>query len=285
MQNSVVAIPLPGTAVARDGETVVPANRPALSPRVDRRGERPNRLCVIVSERVLEAAALQVAVSSLVSTVRVAAPNEIGEELWNTAAPRVLIARGPEGVSALEPWIVLLQSLPNTATLALLDGGPSELLTVLRQFDTWLPGRTPAAVVAQQVHSLLLLLERQARLTGPRRIRGVNLIVDLGREEATNSGGERIPLTPSEFRLLSVMAAQPGRVVDFGQLGVSLPGHFRDADDAYNSVKVHIGRLRQKLARWTGWDGHLVSVRGRGFLFERRLDSNGEPDEVEDDEA
>jgi DNA-binding response OmpR family regulator len=65
-------------------------------------------------------------------------------------------------------------------------------------------------------------------------------------------------------------AVQPGRTLDFGQLGLALPGRFRDADDAYNSVKVHIGRLRAKLAKATGWDGHLVSVRGRGFLFERR---------------
>ncbi|HZQ34777.1 MAG TPA: winged helix-turn-helix domain-containing protein, partial [Dehalococcoidia bacterium] len=114
------------------------------------------------------------------------------------------------------------------------------------------------------------------RLAGPRRIRGVNLIIDLAREEATNNDGARIPLTPSEYRLLAALAVQPGHVVDFGQLGAALPGHFRDADDAYNSVKVHVGRLRQKLLRTTGWDGHLVSVRGRGFLFERRLPRAGE---------
>jgi DNA-binding winged helix-turn-helix (wHTH) protein len=226
---------------------------------------------VVISDSLSEASALQAALYGLISTVHIVSPVDLGEELWNTSAPRILVGRGAEGVTALLPWIVLLNSLPNTSTLALLDAGPTEILATLQHFDAWLPARTPAAIVAQQVHAMLLLLERQARLTGPRKINGVNLVVDLSREEATDGEGERIPLTPSEFRLLSVLAAQPGRVVDFGQLGVSLPGRFRDADDAYNSVKVHIGRLRQKLARSTGWDGHLVSVRGRGFLFERRL--------------
>jgi DNA-binding response OmpR family regulator len=150
------------------------------------------------------------------------------------------------------------------------------VLSALEFFDVWLPGTTAPAVAARQAVSLLALLDRQTRLAGPRRIRGVNLIIDLAREEATNNDGARIPLTPSEYRLLAALAVQPGHVVDFGQLGAALPGHFRDADDAYNSVKVHVGRLRQKLLRTTGWDGHLVSVRGRGFLFERRLPRGGE---------
>jgi DNA-binding winged helix-turn-helix (wHTH) protein len=257
------------------------SGRPAPSASAERRGERPNRMCVVVSDSIAEASALQTALTGLISIVHIAAPADLGEELWNTSAPRILVGRGAEGITALLPWIVLLNSLPNTSTLALLDAGPTEILATLQHFDAWLPARTPAAIVAQQINSMLLLLERQARLTGPRKIHGVNLVVDLSREEATDANGERIPLTPSEFRLLSVLAAQPGRVVDFGQLGVSLPGRFRDADDAYNSVKVHIGRLRQKLARSTGWDGHLVSVRGRGFLFERRLSNVEEEDESE----
>jgi DNA-binding winged helix-turn-helix (wHTH) protein len=236
-----------------------------------RREELAVAHCVLVCDSAPDAAALEVAIAALGPTVRVAEPADVGEQLWRGAALRVLVARGARAVAALLPWMAFLHSAPNTGTLALLDAGRGEIISALEFFDAWLPVGTSAAVAAQQTIALLSLLDRQARLSGPRRIKGINLIVDLGREEATDGSGNRLPLTPSEFRLLAAVAVQPGHVVDFGQLGAALPGHFRDAEDAYNSVKVHIGRLRQKLARGTGWDGHLVSVRGRGFLFERRL--------------
>lgn len=236
----------------------------------DRRGVQSPRLCLIVSESGADATALQSAVAVVAPRVRIAHPTEVGGQLWRAAGPRVLIACGAEGVSATVPWLPLLQSAANTATLALLDAARSEIVAVLERFDAWLPARTPPAVVAQQVMALWGLMERQARLNSPQQITGHNLVIDISREEALDANDRRLPLTPSEFRLLAAMALQPGRVVDFWQLGAALPGHFRNADDAYNSVKVHIGRLRQKLIKSTGWDGHLVSVRGRGFLFERR---------------
>ena len=249
-----------------------------------RREELSSGLCVVVAESTAEVAALHSAISGLGPVARVVDPPDVGEQLWKGSALRVLVARGPRAVASLLPWMAFLHASPNTGTLALLDAGRSEIITTLEFFDTWLPAGTSAGVAAQQAVALLSLLDRQSRLSGPRRIRGVNLILDLSREEATDGEGVRIPLTPSEYRLLAALAVQPGHVVDFGQLGAALPGHFRDAEDAYNSVKVHIGRLRQKLVRSTGWDGHLTSVRGRGFVFERRLPKNAvveSPDEAE----
>lgn len=239
---------------------------------MERRGAgRPTGFCAIISDPSPDADSLRIAIEGFTPAVEVTPPSAISEQLWHSSGPRVLLARGGDAVAALLPWMTLLQATAHTGTLALVDTGRSEVTQVLQSFDVWLPERTPPPIVAQQIVALWGLLDRQARLSGPRLVRGHNLIVDLGREEATDPDGERIPLTPSEFRLLAALAVQPGRVVDFGQLGSALPGHFRDAEDAYNSVKVHIGRLRQKLFRATGWDGHLVSVRGRGFLFERRV--------------
>jgi len=256
--------------------TTFPTVRPSGLAPARRRDELASAHCILVAEPGPESTAIESAVAALGPAVRLTAPNDVGEQLWRNSALRVLIARGPRAVAALLPWMAFLHSTPNTATMALLDAGRGEVLSALEFFDLWLPGGTAPAVAARQAVSLLSLMDRQARLSGPRRIRGVNLIIDLAREEATTDAGERIPLTPSEYRLLAALAIQPGHVVDFGQLGAALPGHFRDADDAYNSVKVHVGRLRQKLLRTTGWDGHLVSVRGRGFLFERRLPRGAE---------
>ncbi|MHB8578072.1 MAG: winged helix-turn-helix domain-containing protein [Dehalococcoidia bacterium] len=226
--------------------------------------------CAVITEPGPDAEILKTGLAAVAASVELTPPASIRESLWQGATPRVIIARGIDAVASLLPWMPLLQASPSTASIALLDSGRNEVIGTLQHFDVWLPGRTPVPVVVQQTVALWSLLERQARLTGPRRIRGHNLVIDLGREEASDGDGARIPLTPSEFRLLAALAVQPGRVVDFGQLGAALPGHFRDAEDAYNSVKVHVGRLRQKLFKATGWDGHLMSVRGRGFLFERR---------------
>ncbi len=236
----------------------------------DGRGAHSNRSCVLVAETAADNAGFVAVLSAVAALVEVATPESIGGQLWRVSGPRILIAIGPAAVAAVIPWMALLHSAPSTGTLALLDSSHTEVLAALDKFDVWLPQRTPPSVVASQVLAQWSLMERQSRLGGPRRVPGYNLTIDLTREEAVDSHDERIPLTLSEFRLLAAMAVQPGRVVDFWQLGAALPGHFRDADDAYNSVKVHIGRLRQKLSRATGWDGHLVTVRGRGFLFERR---------------
>lgn len=243
----------------------------------------PAGSCGVVAEAGMQTQALHEALERLGVIVRLTPPTLVSDKLWRTPGPRVVLTRGPKAVAALAGWMPIIHAAPHTATLALLDTGRAEVLAALSVYDIWLPQTTSAAVVAQQVLALLALLDRQARLTSPRLIHGVNLVIDLGRDEAYDGQGVQLPLTPSEFRLLAALAVQPGRTLDFGQLGMVLPGKFRDAEDAYNSVKVHIGRLRAKLAHGTGWDGHLVSVRGRGFLFERRqpLSDEAEPASME----
>jgi DNA-binding response OmpR family regulator len=226
--------------------------------------------CGFVAESGVETSALEDALERLGVVIVPAEPSLVGDDLWRGIAPRLLLARGTRAVTALAGWMTFIHTAPQTVTMALLDVSRSETIASLELFDGWLPLSTNPAVIAQAVAAQLRLLDRSARLSSPRIVRGYNLVVDLGREETADGNCDRIPLTPSEFRLLSALAVQPGRTLDFGQLGLALPGRFRDADDAYNSVKVHIGRLRAKLAKATGWDGHLVSVRGRGFLFERR---------------
>lgn len=258
--------------------TATEAKPQSISANPVRMGVQGARLCIIVTEPSADAQALQDAAALGGSQVQIVAPAAVGVQLWRASGPRVLVLCGAEGVTAVLPWLALLQSGVNTATLVLLDSARSEVTAVLERFDMWMPARTATSIVAQQIVALWSLMERQSQINAPGRIIGHNLVIDLAREEALDPSEQRIPLTPSEFRLLAAMAVQPGRVVDFWQLGAALPGHFRDAEDAYNSVKVHIGRLRQKLAKATGWDGHLMSVRGRGFMFERRLPREAVPD-------
>ena len=88
------------------------------------------------------------------------------------------------------------------------------------------------------------------------------LRVDLGRREATVAG-HAIPLTPTEFELLSVMAARRGDVVDHrALLRAAWPGR-PDVDP--ETLRSHLTRINAKLVG----EGHpgLRNVRGRGYAL------------------
>jgi two-component system response regulator BaeR len=80
--------------------------------------------------------------------------------------------------------------------------------------------------------------------------------------------GARLPLTRTEFRLLSVLGTRPGRIYSRPQL---LDLVYADAPEASErALDSHIKNLRRKLA--TGAPGHewIRSVYGVGFSFEPR---------------
>jgi two-component system response regulator MprA len=87
-----------------------------------------------------------------------------------------------------------------------------------------------------------------------------NLIIDLGRREATR-GGRPVPLTATEFDLLAQLLGYPRRVHTRRALHRAVWGYHRDPDS--NVVDVHVGHLRRKLG-----DPPLIhTVRGVGFTL------------------
>src|SRR5918912_633779 len=59
-------------------------------------------------------------------------------------------------------------------------------------------------------------------------------------------GEDEIKLTMTEFNLLALLAANPGRVLTRAQLLEKVWGYLADVD--YHSVDPHIQRLRKKLS-------------------------------------
>jgi two-component system KDP operon response regulator KdpE len=90
--------------------------------------------------------------------------------------------------------------------------------------------------------------------------------IDLAAMTATRSSGERIRLTPTEWRLLEHLVRRPGRLVSVPALLTAVGRVPAYTDDSY--VRSHIARLRHKLEREPGKPCHLVSVRGMGYRFE-----------------
>jgi two-component system, OmpR family, response regulator MtrA len=72
-----------------------------------------------------------------------------------------------------------------------------------------------------------------------------------------------LQLTPTEFRLLTVLASRPGQVVPRELLARQVWG---DPDTGTSrTIDVHVGRLRMKLTQADGGAPRIVSVRGFGY--------------------
>ncbi len=94
-----------------------------------------------------------------------------------------------------------------------------------------------------------------------------DLIVDFERHEVKFKN-EPVSLTAAEFKLLSVMARNPGRVFTRLQLMDSAFGETYEGYD--RTIDAHIKNIRQKLSRTGGEaENPLVTVRGVGYKLEQ----------------
>jgi two-component system response regulator RegX3 len=98
------------------------------------------------------------------------------------------------------------------------------------------------------------------RGTTVRRLGGLQ--IDLGRHEVLVDG-ERVHLTLSEFKVLSLLAAQPESVVSRRELMQHLWASEHVGDE--HACEVHISNLRRKIERDPTRPERLVTVRGEGY--------------------
>lgn len=80
--------------------------------------------------------------------------------------------------------------------------------------------------------------------------------------------GEPVLLTPTEYRLLSVLMRSPGRIFTKVQLSEAINGQYFENDD--NTIMVHISKLRDKIEDDPRHPQRLVTVRGLGYKFENK---------------
>jgi two-component system alkaline phosphatase synthesis response regulator PhoP len=101
----------------------------------------------------------------------------------------------------------------------------------------------------------------------PMTIRGLR--IDPGRCEAS-TGDCTIPLTPTEFRILACLARSPGIVLSGRDLAEEALDLRLPEQEAMELLKVHVYRLRRKLAHSGIEPRVLRNVRGFGYMLERR---------------
>jgi DNA-binding response OmpR family regulator len=101
------------------------------------------------------------------------------------------------------------------------------------------------------------------RATGGLAVRRLGgLQIDLGRHEVTVDG-DRVHLTLSEFKVLSLLAEQPERIVSRRELMQHLWASEHVGDE--HACEVHISNLRRKIERDPTQPERLVTVRGMGY--------------------
>jgi two-component system response regulator RegX3 len=88
------------------------------------------------------------------------------------------------------------------------------------------------------------------------------LQIDLGRHEVLVDG-DRVHLTLSEFKVLSLLAEQPDNVISRRELMQHLWASEHVGDE--HACEVHISNLRRKIERDPSQPVRLVTVRGLGY--------------------
>ena len=83
-------------------------------------------------------------------------------------------------------------------------------------------------------------------------------------------GGQTCDLTAHQFRLLSIMAKAPGRVLSRDYLADQLSGESVEAFD--RAIDVHISRIRAEIEDDPKQPRRVITVRGAGYVFARAQD-------------
>lgn len=95
-------------------------------------------------------------------------------------------------------------------------------------------------------------------------------ILDFGRlklnlsSREVNVDGKTIVLTPKEYELLRLFAEHPRHVISYEQLLAK----FWDGVGDRHTIRVHLGRLREKIESDPNRPQYLVNVWGVGYRFE-----------------
>ena len=109
-------------------------------------------------------------------------------------------------------------------------------------------------------------LLRRARIANEHKITVGGIVLDYDALTVTRNG-ETQELPQKEFLLLYKLLSYPGKIFTRIQLMDEIWG--ADSDTGWETVTVHIGRLRK---RFEGWDEfEIVSVRGLGYKVIKKI--------------
>lgn len=109
-------------------------------------------------------------------------------------------------------------------------------------------------------------LLRRARIASEQRITVGDTVLDY-RSFTVTKGNNSIELPQKEFLLLYKLLSYPGQIFTRIQLMDEIWG--QDSETGWETVTVHIGRLRKRFENWDEFE--IVSVRGLGYKAVKKL--------------
>lgn len=78
---------------------------------------------------------------------------------------------------------------------------------------------------------------------------------------------KEISLTPTEFKILSMLMKSPGKIFTKVQLYENISGEYFETDD--NTMMVHISKLREKVEDDPKNPKYIKTIRGLGYKLEK----------------
>ena len=109
-------------------------------------------------------------------------------------------------------------------------------------------------------------LLRRARIASERRLEIGDVVLDYDALPVSR-GGEVQELPQKEFLLLYKLLSYPGKIFTRIQLMDEIWG--ADSETGWETVTVHIGRLRKRFEGWNEFE--IVSVRGLGYKAVKKV--------------
>ena len=109
-------------------------------------------------------------------------------------------------------------------------------------------------------------LLRRARITSERRIEVGDVVLDYD-SLTVRRGREVMELPQKEFMLLYKLLSYPGKIFTRIQLMDEIWG--ADSETGWETVTVHVGRLRKRFEGWSEFE--IISVRGLGYKAVKKV--------------
>jgi len=156
---------------------------------------------------------------------------------------------------------------PFFAKLGQHDGLPMILLTSSSQTGEGVKfASMPKQYQLERIEAIMARAKETASNWRGEIFRVGDLVIDFAKKQVT-FGGRQIKLPPIQFRLLTHLALNVGRVVEYQELLREVWGYQGEDSEARELLKVHIRQVRRKL----GWDAakaeYLQAVRGFGYML------------------
>jgi two-component system, OmpR family, alkaline phosphatase synthesis response regulator PhoP len=130
--------------------------------------------------------------------------------------------------------------------------------------DDYVPKPFSPRELAARVRAVLRRIPEASLERGPDQITRGAISISFSKREAFK-GGKSLHLTPTEFRLLGVMAKSTGKVFSRAELISQVFDY--DFDSFEHTIDTHIMNLRKKLEQDPNQPQYILTVFGSGYKF------------------